>query len=402
MNFLEAIGEALAFSSRMIQTSDGSWIAVQTDKASYCAGEIITGKVIAHITTPKVVDKVVLKVMCKEKVEWEEERSHTEYEGEGENRRAITRYSRHDHKFKSKIFKDVIVVSTLAHMLPPGTYQYPFSYQLRPDLPGCFKHKRSQRSMDPHHHHPLQTEASVCYTLKAQFETAGTFARDIKCREEIIINSFFDWNKMQPARAHKEGDVIVCCCFNKGKAALTCDFDKAAYAAGEVAQVKAYIKNESTKEIAHMRVQLMRNISIRDGSGHSRSFSDRIAVAEYSGVGPQRAETRDLPLPLQGKNGSKEFLPSTNAPHVSCNYVFEVVCDIKMAFDIEAKLPMVVYTPAPLVWGLAAQFNGQVPSYAASFVTTTTSTVASPMGAVSAVGGAGAFPMGYQSAAGAV
>jgi hypothetical protein len=36
------------------------------------------------------------------------------------------------------------------------------------------------------------------------------------------------------------------------------------------------------------------------------------------------------------------------------SYTLEVVCDIAFAFDIQASLPVVVYQPAPAVWGVQA------------------------------------------------
>lgn len=59
------------------QLGDGSFIAVQTDKPSYHAGEMMTGKIVAQINSPVVCDEVSLKVRLKEKVEWDDETSRT-------------------------------------------------------------------------------------------------------------------------------------------------------------------------------------------------------------------------------------------------------------------------------------------------------------------------------------
>ena len=64
-----------------------------------------------------------------------------------------------------------------------------------------------------------------------------------------VINSFFDWSKMQPAHAEKSGNVYLCCCIPRGRVTVVADFDKGAYAAGETAQIRAVINNESKRSV---------------------------------------------------------------------------------------------------------------------------------------------------------
>ena len=207
-------------------------------------------QVVAHIMSQKQADRVVVKVSGKEVVEWDDERMETIFEGEGDQRKSRTIYHHHEHKAKHKMFKDVIIVSQLAHMLPPGTWEYPFSYQLRPDLPGCVKYKTHTQSNDPEwrrmgRHNDVK--AKIVYSFKAAIQNGSVFARDIKGCQEVVVNGFFDWNKLRPAHAEKAGNVYLCCCIPRGKVTVIADFDKSAYAAGETAQIKAVIHNESKR-----------------------------------------------------------------------------------------------------------------------------------------------------------
>ena len=61
-------------------------------------------------------------------------------------------------------------------------------------------------------------------------------------------------SRLQPAHAANEGTVRFCCCVPRGKVALTCDFDKAAYAGGETAQIKAVVANSSKNDVRSMKV----------------------------------------------------------------------------------------------------------------------------------------------------
>lgn len=135
---------------------------------------------------PVACERIAVKISCKEVVRFDEERSHIVTEGEGEHAKTRTVWEHHTHKSKEKIFKQVIVVSQVGHMLPPGEWAYPFSYTIPAGLPGVVKYKKSSRSSDPHWHDPLVQEASVVFKLKACIETAGAFSRDLKSRQECV------------------------------------------------------------------------------------------------------------------------------------------------------------------------------------------------------------------------
>jgi Arrestin (or S-antigen), N-terminal domain len=186
---------AWAMASNLISMADGSTILVQTDKPSYNAGEMMTGRVIAYICHPVVCDEVAVKVRLKAKVEWDAEIAHTHYEGEGENRKAITTYTHEEKTNKKTIFKDKITVSRVDHMLPPGTYSYPFSYQIPPQVPGVSKFKRKERARDPEwqkENREIEYKSQLVFTVKACLQTAGAFSRELKSRQELTVNPFFD------------------------------------------------------------------------------------------------------------------------------------------------------------------------------------------------------------------
>ena len=105
---------------------------------------------------------------------------------------------------------------------------------------------------------------------------------------------------MKPAFGQNQGQVRLCCCIPRGEVKLSASFDRAAYMAGETAQIKAAIVNDSEQDVAHMVVKLMRFITLRDQAGHQKHITDTVCQATYPGVAAKSQATRDLPGFWQG------------------------------------------------------------------------------------------------------
>ena len=228
----------------------------------------------------------------------------------------------------------------------------------------------------------LRVCGEVTYKIKAFLDVAGIFSRDLRSKQEVTVNSAFDWSAMRPQVGERTGTVLLMCCIPRGTVTLKAAFDRAAYAAGETAHIKAEINNASEQDVKQMvvcvlrevgvgvlvhhgraaaasvllsplalssslarppfplpRRKLMRFITLRDQAGHSKSLVDTVCTARYPGVGMKSSAMRDLPLPLF--SGSNSLLPGTKARTVEISYRFDVECDLSCAPDIEVHLPMV-------------------------------------------------------------
>ena len=346
----------------VIRLGDGSWIAVQTDAPSYTAGQILTGKVVASIVNPVVCDDVSVLIELEEAVYWDEERSHTVTEGEPPHQRTRTVWHHDARQFRTALFREVIRVAALTAVLPPGMWQWPFSYAIPPSVPGVMKFRKFDDFSDPSwrsHGRKKETRAEVSFLLKAQLQCRGVFSNDLRSSQELVVNPLFDWARMQPQTSSKAGQVLVCCCIPRGTVVLNVAADKAAYQMDEVMRITAVIENNSSSAVRRMVSKLKRVVILRDGAGHSRRLEDVICSASYEGVAPKSSGTRDMPLTLTSPTG---FLPSIAAPHVTVSYYFSCECDIAFAFDIVAQMPITIYTPAPPTGSFAAAFGGQVPA----------------------------------------
>ena len=299
------------------------------DKGSYTAGETLQGFVVLQNNSPRQIDNVVVMVSVVERTRWDEEIARTHTSGEGENRKTWTEYTHHTHTGELTHLRERIEVSRISHMLSPGSYSYPFSYPLRPDLPGCARYTKSTESHDPKRGRPLETLCEVVYSVEAFVDVRGVFDRDLSSRQELTVNPAFNWSSMAPATGQKHGQVLFCCCFPQGEVLLTAAFDRAAYMAGETAQIKASIRNDSEQDVQKMSVKLVRSITMRSNSGQRKSLNDVMCRQSYPGVPKKSSAGRDMPLPLFTSNGS--LLPGTRGQLVDISYQFQVGCDLSCA-----------------------------------------------------------------------
>lgn len=354
---LALAGEAMwEIASSLSRLSDGSMILVQTDRASYHAGEMLTGRVIAYIQSPVQAESVALKVKLKEKTVFDEERSNTVFERKDDGTsEAITTWH-HDIKTgKRDIFKTIVIVSQIPHVLPPGTYSYPFAVPLPASLPGVAKFRKVRDSQDPHWRRAnrrLETLASVAFTIKAVLQKGGFFHRELRSVQEIPVNPFFDWSKMVPAMASGTRDVRVCCFFDKGPCSVSAVMNKAAFQSGETVLVTATFKNDSTVELRTVQSRLYRHVTVSDGRGHQRRFTDIVCEAHFQGVPPQSTCIREMPLRLVSGHGPLQA--SINSQLLSIRYSFDIVGSIAWASDLDIALPVVIYEPSPATYGVQA------------------------------------------------
>ena len=333
-----------------VRSTDGSWLAIETNKGSYYAGETIQGFVVAQLNSARAVDRVLVKVFAEEDVFFDIETSRTYSEGEGENRKTRTVYEHSEHAAREAILSDIVVASGIPHVLQAGMYKYPFAYNLSPNLPGCVRFNRERDASDPHWRgmgRRIRTRGSISYRLEALFDVQGTFSRDLTSSQTLTVNALLEAGRLAPQHAETVGKVNVCCCIDRGQVALAADFDKGAYAAGETARVHAVIKNDSKENVQKMEVKLVRNISLRS-MNRSQDISDVVASANYPGVEKGTSAARDMALPF------RDLLPSVSGRRVIVTYSLVCECDVCCAPNILVRLTPAIYEPAPTVWGLAA------------------------------------------------
>jgi hypothetical protein len=333
-------------------------MSLKTDKAFYVSGELVTGTIKVKLADDVVCKGVMFKVTGYEKAEWEELETKTcEVEVERENEEGGTEtvsetrfYDEvEEHEGKKEFFKERMLVSEAVELLPEGVHEFPFQYQLPPGLPGVFEYKKKRkvhkRDQDGgSSEEELKVKAKIVYKLKCYLDFDR--AKDLTAKQELVVHEMIEGN-INPSHDEITREVMLCCCIPRGQCELKAVFDKNQYVPGELAQCMAKIDNRSKSDVGEMSVKLMRTIRLKNKHGRDYNIVDTILEANYEGVPAETDAERAMPLQLAG-----DLQPSTNGKICHCNYHFDVECNISMAPDIELHMPVVLYAPPPMVWGV--------------------------------------------------
>ena len=139
---------------------------------------------------------------------------------------------------------------------------------------------------------------------------------------------------LAPATQTLSQEIVVCCCIKKGTCTVCARFDKLAYVAGETANVRCDIDNQSTSNLK-TRVILRRYLKLKSGSGRGKDLTEDIVQQSYDPV-PGKTNSADRPMPL--KLDGPKCKPSTTGSMVSCNYEYLVECAVSMGKDLNLKM----------------------------------------------------------------
>lgn len=295
-------------------------ISISLEKPSYVAGEIVRGSIFVTVHEAIQCDAVVLKATGKEKVKWtvrEEDESREE---------------EHEHEF----YKQKIVITQYPHVVNPGTYTYPFEYQLPPTLPGAFHMERYSSLFIEN------LEADIKYKFKATLDVGGYLAKDLKANTTVVVHEQLT-QSIRPSHDSTTQNINFLCCINKGTCNLAVSMDKNVYFPGETAQIQCEINNNSEVDISTMRCRLYQDIQLNFGHG-STSLTREIAMQEFPGVAPGKSTSQPQPLPLV-PNVEGFVTPSTHGTIIRCDYRVEIECDIPWCPDVQLHLPVTIIAP---------------------------------------------------------
>ena len=263
---------------------------------------------------------IVLKQSGKEKVHW------TERRGSGDSRRTVT-------FAEQKVFyKDRIVMAYLSNnVLVPGTYVYPFQFQLPPNLPGSFDlaHTNSYENL----------RAKIEYKFTATVDVGGFFARDLKGRVLVRVfeQSFIG---QQPVAKSIVESVNFMCCFNKGHVQIEAVMNKLAFVEGETAEIQTHVRNKSSVDVKMLKCKLRRVVTAH-ARGRRRVVSDTVCHTEFKGIDAFDDVQQPSPLPIIGQG----LFPSTVGCLVQCQYYIDLQCDIPWCPDSHLELPVFITAP---------------------------------------------------------
>lgn len=327
-----AIKEAVHAVSHMVESIDRSnRVYITLNQPSYVGGDVVSGTVELDCLVPFHAKGVLLKVKGFERVWWEYQ--HTEHEGEGQNRRAVTVTK--EHKEAKEFFKETIRVYPHTGTVAQGHYSFPFVYQLPANLPGTYFEEGG--------HHGERYYAKVLYKVKATLDVS--FRHDLKSTTKLVVNEKFD-RLLSPSFAENSKSFLT----SSGSLHIRTWLDKNAYIPGETVLAKLKANNTSVKPTRKINIKVHHILELK-AHGHTKRTSHVEYNQAFSGFEPCFYGTRWMPFYIPvGLIKPSSLL----GHHVHSSYIFEIECDIPGATDLSVKLPVRILAPQ-FLWSTTPQ-----------------------------------------------
>ncbi len=223
-------------------------------------------------------------------------------------------------------------------VVPVGQLSYPFSFQLPYNLPGVFYSNYGG------------AVARVAYKVKAVLRVLGLFKSNVKYTAPLNVQaSPPNGGWVRPLLTDASSQVTVCCCCDKGVARLRASVDKDVYFPGESVQALVGVQNDSTKDIASIRVKLMQRLTLRSTlTAGIRTTKHAVATLSFPGV-PAGVSNIDRPsayaLLLVDRASNSGIPPSVAGRLINCDYYVEVEATVSWGSNLRHDLPVTVIAP---------------------------------------------------------
>lgn len=313
-------GAVEAIAGEFIDSSNRIYITL--NQPSYVGGDVVGGTVELDCAVPFHAKGVLLKVKGFERVWWEY--TYTEYVGEGENRKAVTRTG--EHKENREFFRESIRVYPHQGIVAPGHYSFPFLYQLPANLPGTYCEEGGNMGD--------RFSAKVLYKLKATVDVHHK--HNLHNTTKLVVNEKFD-QLLQPSYAENQKSFLT----SSGHLHIRTWLDKNAYFPGETVLAKLKANNTSVKPTRKINIKVHHELELR-AHGHTKRSCRVEYHQEFTGFEPCYYGIKWMPFYIPvGLIRPSSLL----GHHVHSSYIFEIECDIPGATDLSVKLPVRILAP---------------------------------------------------------
>ncbi|KAL9652034.1 hypothetical protein ABK040_000375 [Willaertia magna] len=208
-------------------------------------------------------------------------------------------------------------------MIQPGEYHFPIYFQLPNGLPGIFSDHKLGLGVN--------CRAAVVYKVKCKLDNNYIPNSKISKRFSIVPNFS---TIMCALDSHNEKDFLF---GGSGKLYMDVHINKNVFTPGESVPVQIKVRNDSRKDVAGLKVKLMRDVTMKCHS-YSHSYSEEVNRMVFEGVEGKNSAERVLNFKL-----AENIFPTSEGKLVKCNYHFDVECDVKLALDLEVHLPIHVF-----------------------------------------------------------
>eukprot|EP00462_Mataza_sp_D1_P019661 CAMPEP_0175139210 /NCGR_PEP_ID=MMETSP0087-20121206/10774_1 /TAXON_ID=136419 /ORGANISM="Unknown Unknown, Strain D1" /LENGTH=440 /DNA_ID=CAMNT_0016422191 /DNA_START=24 /DNA_END=1346 /DNA_ORIENTATION=- len=302
-------------------------ITVQLANPYHVEGDVVYGQVVVQATHFCPIGNISVKAEGYEHAQWETER--TEWEGEGEHRRAVK--VRDHHEGGRDFFKMKFHLGYIQGLQAGQQMVFPFAFQLPSDLTGTYYEKKKP------HGFTREFKAKVKFQLKVKCDDN----EDLREKVPLVIQEKPSAVAVQQWVNHS-ATVMLFCCIPRGVVHMRAMFDKNFYVPGETANLIVDCNNQSQSNVQRLNMKLLKVLTLTSKHRHSTTNHEVVAQTSYDGVNSgDKIEGRHCSLPIPVGIGT-----STHGKHVHCRYELDVESAIDYAPDIKLRIPVSIFFPS--------------------------------------------------------
>jgi len=285
-------------------------INFNTERQVFYPGEQLAGNVVLVLTEPMEARAIKMEFEGKSYCHWYEE------EGSGDDKRTV------HYTGKEKVFELKMVLCGSSNsgsrmVLPAGQTNYPFMFQVPPNIPSSFEGLRGH----------------IRYEMKAEIDRPWKF--DHKVKRPITINDIIDTNQpqysLQPGGTeHKD---VGCLCCTAGPLEMKGHVDRSCYCPGEIIFITADIQNQTSRDMTGLKGKLIQTI-IYMAEGDTKHEIHKVAMVEGAGIpkgGFAKWDNQALNIPA---------LPPSIINSRVINVTYQVVIEVDVPWGLDPTINM--------------------------------------------------------------
>eukprot|EP00398_MALV-I-01_sp_L67-1_P000809 gene809-421_t len=220
------------------------------------AGETVSGKVLLRLDKPTEITNLKMEVSGKEETWFQSTKSASGMTSKpaevGSERDVFPTTALTMHTFRNKV---------------QGDYEFPFSFQLHPNLPG------STNLICPGNL-AVKMQGGFCrtiYMISVVAENSGTFSRNMKASEQIFVNPAPTFETLMPQSANETTEVQSFFCFSHGSVNTELSVENCVVSPGQNLDVRIKMTNVSSKKIK-LNLQLVKNVKMTGSEQNAGMF----------------------------------------------------------------------------------------------------------------------------------
>ncbi|CAL8111563.1 unnamed protein product [Orchesella dallaii] len=313
----------------LVRNMNVKLFSVQLDNSSrtYFAGQYITGKIIIGNDTEVKTRGIALRFSGTASVAWME----SVEEGSGDSLRSVVK----QHANKEIYMDEELYAFGRAGepedlIIQPGHHEYPFTYQLPPNVPSTFKYDQGQ------------IHANVTYIVEAKIKRSA-WKSDHKTSLEFFVKAVMNVNRYsqasQPVVVFKEKHLCCFCC-KDGPITMNIKMAKTGYFPGDTMSFSVDVVNLSSKRITGIDAVLEQETKfVSTSMDHVKVFHELVMKAQ-SGPSVESSGTENW----VGEVTIPDVLPTNlGGCHIVLrSYTLKINANIALSRGLKAVVPVVI------------------------------------------------------------